>query len=131
MDLSEFTGSPYLACTDFGNDPDQPGKMLSISGIQEEDKYDDGAYPVLYLHGLRKGIKLNKTNCNILINKFGNDTSSYVNQMVEVYVGRTSFAGKPTVGLMIREDVQQQQPVGATHAQQPDEFSKPAGNAFD
>ena len=56
---------------------------------------------VLYVHGGKKGIVLNKTNANSLASAFGKTFPAWVGQRVTIKAEPTTFAGKTTMGLRL------------------------------
>jgi hypothetical protein len=56
---------------------------------------------VLYVHGGKKGIVLNKTNATNLASAFGKAFPAWVGQRVTIKAEPTTFAGKTTMGLRL------------------------------
>jgi hypothetical protein len=119
MRLSEAlpSGSQYLRAADL---PERSELDLMIEKIEVEEIEDGSgkreAKPVLYFTGKEKGIVLNKTNGEILISSYGDDTDSFPGRPVVLYRTETQFQGKMVPCLRLRvpsEDADQPAPKDA------------------
>ena len=105
MNLSEVlpSGSQYLKAADL---PERSELDLTIDKIQVEEIDDRNGTkeekPVLRFLGKEKGIVLNKTNGEVLISNYGDDTDGYPGQPIVLYRTETQFQGKLVPCLRIR-----------------------------
>jgi hypothetical protein len=99
-DFDDMYGSQHLAATDV--------KKPTTTEIEQVAK-DDFAKPgerkkeraVLHFRGIKKPMIVNKTNALILAAAFGKDIDDWVGQRVVIRPERTTYGGKPTMGLRI------------------------------
>jgi hypothetical protein len=99
-DFDDMYGSQYLAATDL---------KKPITTMIEQVETDDFARQgerkkvkaVLHFRGMKKPMICNKTNALVLAAAFGKDIDDWANQRVVIKAERTTFAGKPTMGLRI------------------------------
>jgi hypothetical protein len=99
-DFDDLYGSQYLAATDL--------KRPFTAVIEEIDKQDFARQGerqkmkvVLHLKGVKKPIVVNKTNALSLSEHYGKDYDEWVGKPVTVKAERTSYNGKPTMGLRL------------------------------
>jgi hypothetical protein len=99
-DFDDLYGSQYLTASDL--------KKPFTSVIEEVDKQDFARQGerqkikvVLHLKGVRKPIIVNKTNALNLSEQYGKDFDEWVGKRVRVQAERTSFGGKPVMGLRL------------------------------
>ncbi len=97
MKLSEVlsSGSQYLKAVDL---PERSEIDLVISNVQVEE-IEDGSggrekKPVVFFVGKEKGMVVNKTNGEMLIAAYGDDTESLAGKPIVLYRTETQFQGK-------------------------------------
>lgn len=98
----EFFGGNYLTAEKFGNKK-LKSKIIAISPetISAKGK-EDQTKLVAELNNLPQKLSLNKTNCEILSAKFGDNYEKWVGKMIEIYTDWTQFEGKKVKGLFVR-----------------------------
>jgi hypothetical protein len=102
-DLDACYGGKYLGAVDVGD-----RKIKSrISKVRKETMQQQGGKPerpkfVVYFTNLDKGVVLNTTNKNTLVEKLGKNPADWINAEVGLYTEPTQYAGKPTRGLRLR-----------------------------
>ena len=79
--------------------------------------------PVLYFEKAQKGLVLNKTNANAIVDAYGDDTSNWAGEPIEVFPTSVDFKGKQVDCIRVR--VQQE----AKPEKQPD--AAPLADEFD
>jgi hypothetical protein len=92
------------------------GRFLSAAEVKKPvtaiiERIEEESFPrpgeatrpkkVLYVHGGKKGIVLNKTDANTLALAFGKTFPAWVGQRVLIKAEPTTFAGKTTMGLRL------------------------------
>ena len=105
MKLSDVlsSGSQYLKAADL---PERSELDLVIDKIQvEEIENGSGGQekkPVLYFRGKEKGMVVNKTDGELLISAYGDDTESFTGKLIVLYRTETQFQGKLVPCLRLR-----------------------------
>lgn len=66
----------------------------------EPHKFDDGFKLVVYTDGT-KGVPLNKTRGQVLINAFGQDYAKWIGAPIVIYRGETRFGGQRVASVEI------------------------------
>ncbi len=104
MKISQAFPSKYLSAADL------QGQIVpvSISHITKEDIGGDDKL-VLYFAGKEKGLVLNKTNAVFISQLYGDDTTYWQGNVLELYDIHTEYQGKPVQGLRVRAPQQQMQ----------------------
>jgi hypothetical protein len=99
-DFDSMYGSKYLAATDLKK---PVTATIELAERAEFAKPGETAKKkvVLYVKGGKKGIVVNKTNALSLAQDFGKDPDGWVGQRIIIRAERTTFAGKPTLGLRL------------------------------
>jgi hypothetical protein len=99
-DFDDLYGSQYLAASDV--------KKPFTTVIKEVDKQDfarqgerSKVKVVLHLKGVKKPVILNKTNALNLSEEFGKNFGDWIDKPVRVQAERTSYGGKPVMGLRL------------------------------
>jgi hypothetical protein len=100
-DFDDMYGSQYLAATDL-----KKPITTVIEQVEEDDFAKQGerkkVKAVLHFRGIKKPMIVNKTNALVLAAAFGkNHLNDWPDQRVVIKSERTTFAGKPTMGLRI------------------------------
>jgi hypothetical protein len=95
--MSEVLGS-FVRALDLG------GKSVTatVQSVAMEDMGDDGKKPVVRFVGASKGLVLNMTNANVLIEAYGDDTDNWLGRQIELYPARTEFRGKIVDAVRVR-----------------------------
>lgn len=131
MKLSELFHRNYLN----SGDVTQGGIHTVIVGIDVEDVVGDekpGDFkPVMRVQGFDKGIVINRTNGDALMQAFGDDTDAMIGKEIKLSRGRTLYKGKmvdcvtitPIMPTVSESDVRQ----AMTPQQQPASPFRPAG----
>ena len=90
MKMSELFPSKYLKAYDFVGG----AKTLKIKGVKIEEMSDGKEKPALTFFEVDKSLVLNKTNGNVLVNLYGDDTDTWCGKPIQVFATSTDFAGK-------------------------------------
>ncbi len=101
MDISAAFPSNYVKAADLNGKP----RPLTIrTCVMEElgQGSDKETKPVLYFNGAQKGLVLNKTNTNVIVEAYGKETTDWEGQPVEVYPTQVEFKGKSVEGIRVR-----------------------------
>jgi hypothetical protein len=98
--FEDLYGSQYLSAADLKKPITAP-----IEEIYEQDFGRQGERPrirkVLHLRGVKKSVVLNKTNALNLSEQFGTEFDEWIGKRVTAKAERTSFGGKPTMGVRL------------------------------
>lgn len=95
MKISEEFPSKYLKASDL------QGRDAKVTMAQvEKEKMGDDMKLVLYFKGKEKGLVLNKTNSNTIVDGYGDDTDDWFGNDIILFSVMTDFQGK--VGPAIR-----------------------------
>ena len=89
MRISEAFPSNYLKASDLGHRE----WKLTMSRVEMENLGSE-MKPVLYFHGAEKGLVLNKTNSEMIVLMYGDETNAWSGQELVVKPDKTSFQGK-------------------------------------
>lgn len=95
MKISEEFPSKYLKASDLQN-----RDVKVIMANVEREKLGDDMKLVLYFKGKEKGVVLNKTNSNTIVDAYGDDTDEWYDQELILFSVMVDFQGK--VGPAIR-----------------------------
>jgi hypothetical protein len=100
-DLEHCYGSKYLGAADVGKKRIK-ARILKITKetMRQQDKSDRSRF-VLYLSNIDKGMVLNTTNKDRLVEKWGRKPADWLNGEIGLYTEMTQFGGKPTPGLRL------------------------------
>lgn len=81
------------------------GKMVTVTIDQiKMEKVGEDTKPVLYFEGKSKGLALNKTNTNALIDILGTDESdAWQGRKVQLYTTKVDYQGKRVLAIRIQE----------------------------
>jgi hypothetical protein len=77
----------------------------------------DNEKPVMYFQGKQKGVVLNKTNANMIVEYYGDETAGWVGKEIELYPDKVGFQGKIVDCIRVR--IQQQAPPAAEGEEPP------------
>jgi len=84
-------------------------KAVVIDNVQMEKTGTD-TKPVMYFRGNDKGLVLNKTNVNALIDILGSaESDDWIGRRVQIYTAMVDYQGKRVLGIRIEEAVVPQQ----------------------
>jgi len=98
MDARTLFPTRYVSVSDLnGRDV-----TVVINNVVVETLGDDSSKPVAYFVGTEKGLVLNKTNNNMIIEMHGTDTSNWIGKSVTLYPTKVEFQGKLTDAICIR-----------------------------
>lgn len=95
MKISEEFPSKYLKAADLQN-----RDVKVIMANVEKEKLGDDMKLVLYFKGKDKGLVLNKTNSNTIVDAYGDDTDDWYDNELILFSVMTDFQGK--IGPAIR-----------------------------
>lgn len=99
MDMTKVFPSDYFKGSDVESDP----LVLTMGKVKiEQVGRDKDERPVVRFQEDDRGLVLNATNNNFLIEAFGRESDGWFGHQIELYAIQTEFAGKPTVGLRVR-----------------------------
>ncbi len=99
MDMSTAFPSSFLKGSDV---EDGPIVLTMASASLEEVGKEKEELPVVRFQDDPRGLVLNVTNNNFLIENFGKKSEGWFGKQVELYAIDTEFAGRPTKGLRVR-----------------------------
>ena len=122
MNIEQAFPSNYVKASDLNGKP----SLLTIRTCVREELgqgNDKEKKPVLYFKEAQKGLVLNKTNANVIVDAYGKMTEDWEGKPVEVYPTQVEFKGKLVDGIRLRivpEAQPQAQPDAAPMA---DEFN--------
>jgi len=93
--------------------------------------FEDGAKACVYFRGDERGLVLNITNKNALVEMFGSDTDVWINQTVTMYSVPTTYQGRPTTGIRLMRPIVHANAAPNYNQQQPapQNFQAPADNS--
>ena len=103
-DLLPTNGS-YLKASEI---PDGAAMKLTIEKIDQEvmpsrdGEKEEETKPVVYFFGKEKGLVLNRTNLDMLISLFSDDTERIIGKDIILFRTFASFSGKTVPALRIR-----------------------------
>lgn len=100
-----YTG--YLKAADFQGQ----ARNLTISHVEIKEMGDGTKKGCVFFNGVERGILLNVTNKNVLVEMFGAETDAWPGNVVCVFPSQTDFQGKVVDCIRMRRPViNQQQP---------------------
>lgn len=97
MRMSQAFPSKYLKSDEVGNQR----FTLTIRDVQMEDIGDNDNKPVVYFQEMQKGMVMNKTNAEMIIHLYGDETNAWIGRQVELFTAMTSFQGRSMLGLRV------------------------------
>ena len=111
MKISAAFPSNYIKAGDLDG---KPWPMTIRTCVMEElgQGNDKEQKPVVYFTKGTKGLVLNKTNANVIVESYGDDTGGWEGKAVEVFPTQVEFKGKLVDGIRLRI-----QPVAQPQAQ--------------
>jgi hypothetical protein len=108
MKISEAFSGSYLKAADLPT----PRTLVISAVVTETIGEEKSTKPVVRFHGEQRGLVLNKVNGMELAGWYGDDTTAWAGQSVELYSTTTFFSGRQVPCIRVRRPaVQYQQPV--------------------
>jgi hypothetical protein len=108
MRISEAFSGNYLKAVDLP----QPRTFVIQSVTMETIGEERSSKPVIRFHGEQRGLVLNKVNSLEVASWYGDDTTGWIGQPVELFATTTFFSGRQVPCIRVRRPaVQYQQPV--------------------
>ena len=104
MDMRQAFPSKYLRAADVAATPHQR-ITLDIAQIKMEvlkNKDGEDTKPICYFRGAKKGLVLNKTNCERIAHHYGWDTDQWVGKPVELYVTEVEAFGETVDAIRVK-----------------------------
>ncbi|MDA7663806.1 hypothetical protein N8569_00730 [bacterium] len=95
--MSQAFPSKFLKSEDIGNQR----WPLTIRAVQMEEVGDNEHKPIVYFHELEKGLVLNKTNAEMIVQLYGDDTDRWTGQRIEMYATPVQYQGQSKMGLRV------------------------------
>jgi hypothetical protein len=99
MELSEAFPSNFLQATDLKN------RNITVTIARydrEEIGRDKRIKPILYFHGARKGLVLNKTNARAIANSYGTNLDKWIGRQIILYPRMVDFGGEEVLAIRVR-----------------------------
>jgi len=95
--MSEAFPSNWLKASDL------QGRTIKvmIQNVVMED-VGDGEKPILTFMGKDKGLVLNKTNANMIVDAYGDETNEWAGKEIEIFPDKTSFKGQIVPCIRVR-----------------------------
>jgi hypothetical protein len=97
MKMSEAFPSNWLKASDLQGHTIK----VQIKDVVLED-VGDGEKPILTFIGKDKGLVLNKTNANMIVDAYGDDTDNWTGKDLEIFPDKTSFKGQIVSCIRVR-----------------------------
>ena len=91
MKISEMFPSNYLKAADM---KDKGPIKLTIASVTLETMPDGATKPVATFRGTDKKLVMNKTNCNLVSELYGDDTNDWIGKELELYPARVEMKGE-------------------------------------
>ena len=99
--ISAAFPSQYLKCADLKGKPwDMKIRTVVMEDLGRGN--DKEPKPVLYFDGDHKGLVLNKTNANAIVNSYGDDTGNWTGKYIQVFPTTTEFKGETVDAIRVR-----------------------------
>src|SRR5690349_12419414 len=73
-----------------------------IARVEMAMMNDGKPKPILYFQGKEKGLALNKTNANTIMNAYGPETNNWTGAQIELYPAEVDFQGKMVQAVRVR-----------------------------
>jgi len=105
MDINAAFPSNYLKCSDLQNQE----VMVTIQRIEMEDIGGDHK-PVLYFLGKERGLVLNKTNANAIVQLHSPETDHWIGKKIVLFPTQTDFQGKIVPCIRVKLTAPEQPP---------------------
>jgi len=101
-----FPDEKYLGAWDIEEKPD--GVVVVIARVEVEELNNGTTKehkPVAYFRGKKKGMVLNKTNCKVIAQLYGNNTADWIGKSVEICAVEVTAFGKTQPALRVKSRV--------------------------
>jgi hypothetical protein len=98
--MSDAFPSKWLSAADLRGKTHE----LTIEKVEMEDVGDTREKPVVYFTGKGKGLVLNITNANAIVDLFGDDTDGWKGRTIKLYPTRVDFKGKMVDAIRVKAD---------------------------
>lgn len=97
MKISSAFPSDYLKAADL------QGRTVTVkmSRVAMQDMNGEPK-PILYFEGKDKGMVLNKTNANKIVEMFGDDTDKWTGEAIVLYEAMVEFKGDTVAAIRVR-----------------------------
>jgi hypothetical protein len=89
MKMSNLFPSKYLKASDI-----EGSATFKIKSVDVEKMGDGEVKPVLSFVGQDKALVMNKTNGNVLVSLYGDDTDEWTGQKIQLVATTTEFGGR-------------------------------------
>lgn len=122
MKISEQFAGNYFKAADLP----QP-RVLTIQAVTEETMPEGEAKPVMRFVDQQQQLVLNKTNAFICVDMFGDESTAWHGQLVELYASTTAFNGRMVPCIRVRAP-QQAAPAPPTQPAQQPPMQAPPGD---
>jgi hypothetical protein len=112
MDINSAFPSKWLKAD--SDIPDDGDLKLTISDVKMErvgQGQDAEDKPVVYFDETDKGLVLNVTNKNTLVQLYGTDTDEWAGKRVSLFATEVDFQGRQTLAIRIRMRAPKAKPV--------------------
>jgi hypothetical protein len=107
MDMSKYVGSKFLTAADYPRPAILTIQMTSEDPIGEEQQVK----PIVWFEKVERGLVLNRTNMNMLIELFGLESDAWAGQRIEIFTDpNVTYAGRRTPALRLRAPQQRVAP---------------------
>jgi hypothetical protein len=83
------------------------------------EKVGDDNKPVIYFRDKSKGLGLNKTNANVIVKAYGDDTNGWPGKELELYPSETEYRGDTVDCIRLRAVATPAAPTPAPEPEQP------------
>jgi hypothetical protein len=100
MNINDAFPSNYLKASDVASDTN-----MLISHITQEtvgQGRDADQKPIIYFHGMAKGLVLNKTNATTIAKLYGPDTDQWKGKAITLYATEVEFQGETVMAIRVR-----------------------------
>lgn len=97
MRVSDAFPSKYLKCADLKNKQ----VTLTVTQVIQEEIGKDVKL-VAYFDGAKKGLVMNKTNCQVIASRYGDETNNWPGAEIMVYPDKTTFNGQVVDCIRVR-----------------------------
>ncbi len=101
MKISAAFPSNYIKASDLNGKPwDMKIRAVAMEDLGQGN--DKESKPVLYFDSAQKGLVLNKTNANTIVNSYGDDTGNWTGKDIQVFPTTTEFKGETVDAIRVR-----------------------------
>lgn len=116
MRVSEQFPSKFLKAADINKRP-----RRYIMEAVETDNIGDDTKMILFLKGLDKGLVLNKTNSNAIVDLYGDETNDWADQPIMLYSTKVDYQGQKVDAIRVMPplDEEDKQPVRQAASNRP------------